>query len=459
MHATAVERLSRDLLDPGGLQISGVTSESSYYSPYSVVVALLTRVTGASAISALSLMAPILVALLCFGFYRFVRLFHSGMWFPVFALAVTLTLWGIDMWAWSGFLSVYSLPIGLPLPSVAASALMFLVWTMLARAFDDPRAWRWAGLASLATLIVLVHQLTALNTAIGCVAIAIWKLPKLDSRVIPGLLACVASCVLLAISWPYYSVVSLLGSSAIDGSHGVLYDQMWLYQGLIVLALPALWLRFRRDRRDVFVWMAALGFLVVAAGWVTGHYTYARALPLLMLAAQLALVLEIYRLRDINLQAKIWTYATTATCVLALALNCGNVLYVLPPSETLAKVQFHLGRNPVPPDYGWLRDFTSTNDVIVTDDLYARRIVTAHGLFTVAPGWEDPVVADTTDRAEAEERFFATDSPKQRSDITMTYGVDWVLDVPEGPEYNPASGDSSLVAIGPDGQRLYRLGV
>ncbi|MGH8877503.1 MAG: hypothetical protein ACRD0P_09200 [Stackebrandtia sp.] len=455
VHATAVDRLSRDLLDPGGLQITGATAESSYYSPYTVVVAMLSQVSGASAVTALSWMAPPAVALLCFGFYRFVRLFSAELWFPVFALAVAVTLWGWDMWTWSGFLSVNSLPVILPLPSVVASALMFLVWTMFARAIAEPRAWRWTGMASLATLIVLTHQITALNTAIGCLAIAVWRFPKLDSRVLPGLLTCLGVSIALVISWPYYSVVALLGSGAVDGSHQVLYSQPWLHFGFAVLGLPALWLRWRRDRRDVLVWMAVLGLMAVAAGWVTGHYTYARVLPVPMVAIPLALVLEIYRNRCNILGTRLWTAATALTCSLALAVNSGNLLYVLPPTPALADVQFHLNRNPVPTDYSWLRDVTSRGDVVMTDDLQARRIITAYGLFTVAPGWQDPVVPDTDNRGAAVERFFTDSDVRDRAAIAREYGVDWILDVPGGVEY--AAGDAEPPASGPEGQRLYRV--
>lgn len=461
VHATAVDRLSRDLLDPGGLQIAGGSTESSYYSPYTVVVALLTQFTGTSAVTALSLMAPVMVALLCFGFYRFTRLFHDGVWFPVLALAAALSLWGVEMWAWGGFVSVYSLPVTLPLPSTLATALMFLVWTMLARALRDPRAWRWAGLGSLATLIVLVHQLTAFNTAIGCAAIVIWRWRELDSRVVPGVLACVGSCVVVALSWPYYSVVSLLGSGSLDGPHAELYTQLWRYQGLILLALPALWLRLRRDRRDVFGWMFLLAAVVLAVGWPTGRYTSARVLPLLMLAGQLALVIEIYRIRGTiqwqRLRTRLWAAATVASCLGAFLLNSGNVLYLLPPSQTLDGIQAQVNRNPIPPDYGWLSDFTDTGDVVVTDDATVDRLVTAHGVYTLAPGWRDPAVPETDERIALAQRFFATASIAERTDIVAAYDLGWVIDMPGGPEYDPVGGDSALVAVGPDGQRLYRL--
>lgn len=460
-HATAVDRLSRDLIDPGGLQITGATTESSFYSPYTVVLALLSQFTGASAVTTLSLMAPVVVALLCLGFYRFTRLFHDGVWFPVLALTVVLSLWGLQMWAWSGFLSVYSLPVTLPVPATLATALMFLVWTMLVRALREPRAWRWTALAAVATLIVLTHQLTALNTAIGCVAIVIWRFHDLDPRRVSGMLTCVGSCLLVALSWPYYSVTVLLGSNAIDGSHAVLYEQWWWYQGLIVLALPAVWLRLRRDRRDVFGWMFLLAVAGLALGWVTGRYAAARVLTVVMLAGQLALVLEIYRLRGTilrnHLSVRLWTATTVAACLGALVLNCGNLLYILPPSTGLDRVQSQLGHNPIPADYGWLPDFTDTGDVVVTDDLEAGRIVTAYGVYTLAPGWRDPVVLETTARIAVSKRFFAAPEAADRSDIAADYGLDWVLDVPGGPRYRPAGGTSTLVAVGPNGQRLYRI--
>ncbi|NEC48202.1 hypothetical protein G3I18_06380, partial [Actinospica acidiphila] len=85
---------------------------------------------------------------------------------------------------------------------------------------------------------------------------------------------------------PYFDVFALAGDSSVDAMHRRLYLDLAGQFGLALLGLPALWLRARRSRRDPLVLMFALDCAVVAYGWVSGHYTYGRALGLTLLPLQ-----------------------------------------------------------------------------------------------------------------------------------------------------------------------------
>lgn len=460
VHATAVERLSTNLLAPGGLQITGTVGDSSYYSPYTVLLAVISQTTGLSAVAVLSLVSPLIVALFCYAFWRFCRLFRTGSWFTVMALGVVLTLWGVRMWAWSGFLSVFSLPVTLPLPSTVASAFMLLLWALLAEALARSRWSLWGWITLAATAIVLTHQLTAVNTAIGCLAILVWRWHYIRrSQFVAGLVS-MAVVIGAVATWPYYSVWELLGSPAIDSPQQTLYTSPLWYQGLVLLSIPALWSRWRADRRDVLVLMTAIAMTVVVFGGVTGNYTYVRMLAPAMLAAQIAVAVTLHqRWRDRAPGWRVWRNTTVVACLGSLLVNGGNVLYALPPAVPIEQIQAKVGRNPVPADYSWLSGYLSRGDVVITNDTTARRIITAYGFYTVMPGWEDPVVPDTSARVADVALFFNPDTDvATKARVTTTWSVSWVLLVPDQENTTTGLGTSAtLVTVGPDGQRLYAV--
>lgn len=459
VHATAVGRLSHNLLNPGGLQVAGMSVDSSYYSPYTVLLAMIAQTANLSPVTTLSAMAPVSAALLCFGFYRFSRVFSTGRWFAVMAAGIAVALWGSTMWAWSGLMNVFGLPIILPLPSTVATALMLLAWALLVRAIAAPRLWRWLALAAIATLIVLIHPLTAAATAVGATALLIWRLSDIRPTAWRGLAVATVLSGVLALTWPYYSVLDLFGSHAIDESNQWLYRQPWRYEGMIVLAVPALWLRWRRCRRDSLVWMAGLSLAVIAIGAVTGNHAYIRLLAITMLAAQLALAAELYACRPWkDLLTRAWTAVTATACAAVVVLNSGNLLYALPPSQFLSSVQYQLGRNPLPPDYSWLAGHAAPGDVVITDDLLTRRVITGYGLYTVSPGWQDPVVPDSGQRAADEIDFFdLTTTSLAKRHILERWSVDWILIVSPESVFDTSLGLTPRTATGPDGQRLYAV--
>ncbi|HZE39426.1 MAG TPA: hypothetical protein VE172_11510 [Stackebrandtia sp.] len=454
VHVTAVNRLSQDLLDPGGLQTAGTGVESVYYSPYTVVLALLAQLTGLSGATVLSLAAPAWAALLCFAFFRFARLFGDGAWYPVIAMGIAVTLWGWRMWADGGLLDIFGLPVTLPLPSTMATAFMLLVWTLVVRVIDQPRVWPWMAIAALATLILLCHPATAVGTGAGCVALLIWRGPSLDARAIAGLAASLAAVAVAVFTWPYYPVAALLGSAA-DPTPTTLYAAAWPCAIFVLLASSALWSRLRADRRDPLVWTVVLCLVAAVVGELTGYRAVAATLPPLMIAAQLALAVELYRRRGQPRAARWWAAAVTMACAVGLLFNIGNLLYALPPNAYVTEFQARVGYSPQPADYAWLSEYAAVGDTVLADDLEANRIITAYGVYTVAPGWRDPVVPDTTARRTAAALFFSGDTePAARDDIVRRYHVNWILYVKGDNRILPSI--ASLVVVGPAGQRLYR---
>ncbi len=304
-HAAVVERLKADLLDPRHPMADLPGAGSAYYSPYAVAQGAVARLTGLGGWEVVRLAGPVNLLVLLTGLGRLVRVLTPRPWAPVLALAAMTLLWGTERAWWSGYLGLMSMTGNLGYPSAFAIGLAFWAWALTGARARDPRRVRYvgpsglrgftgyAGLGVLYGLILLVHPITAVGAALGAVAfVAGWQ--RGWRRAVAGRWAVTgATAVVTAATWPYFDVFALAGDGSVDAMHRVLYRDLPGQFWLALLGLPALWLRARRSARDPLVLLFALDCLVVAYGWVSGHYTYGRILGLTLVPLQFALAVEL----------------------------------------------------------------------------------------------------------------------------------------------------------------------
>ncbi|MBO4276076.1 hypothetical protein, partial [Microbispora triticiradicis] len=130
MHAAVLERLRTDLFHPGNPLVDADTP-SPYYSPWTVLLALLSSATGWSTFSVLRLAALVDLALLLTGVRAFVRTLSTRRAAVPLALLCLLFLYGVRLFAWSGVPGLTSLALTLAYPSAFAFGLSFHLWALL----------------------------------------------------------------------------------------------------------------------------------------------------------------------------------------------------------------------------------------------------------------------------------------------------------------------------------------
>jgi hypothetical protein len=442
VHAATVERLRENLTHPGNPLVAA-DGPSPYYSPYPLMLALLARLTGLSAVTLLAIAGPLVIVLLLWGLRAFVRTLSDRPLAPVLALVFLLVLWGLQPRVWSGFFSLWALPFVAAFPSTLALALTLLLWAGLTR---DPGRWRWIGLGVLAALVVLIHPFTAVMAGLGALALVAGRARRLSRGGWLRLAGAVGVAALAVAVWPYYPFTALLpASQALDSIHRPLYDRPWLFFGLLVLTLPALWVRWRRDRLDPLVLLFAGAAVLVALGWVTGRYALGRLWPAVALAGQLALAVELARARR-------WLPVAAVACAVGLVVQGSNLLYLVPvPPKVHTATHMYVDW----PTYSWIARYTRPGDVLLTSDFYAVRSVGAYGLYTVAPAWPDPFLPDEAQRrSDLLVMLRGSTDAVTRAALFRRYHVRWVLAMPN--RWYPVDG-RPLVATGPGGERLYEV--
>ncbi|MFJ6214286.1 hypothetical protein ACIQGZ_13255 [Streptomyces sp. NPDC092296] len=456
LHTAVIGRLAAHLTDPGNPLVRENTP-SPYYSPWMLLLAAVRRLTGLPPRGVLSLAAITGCTLLVSGVYRFVRTLTEQRWAPVLALPLVVLLWGWQVFTWSGWVELTSLTLTLCYPSTLALGLALHLWAWLQR--EARAGWRplpTLALGALGALVLLVHQFTGAVGLLGAAAVVMAAPSSRSARALLRLAVAVAVLAALLAAWPYYDFWKLLSVGDLESIHRNLYRDLLPRYGLALLALPALVARARRHRlRDPLVLLPLLGAAVFTAGGLTGHWSWGRVWPAVMLPAQLALAVEVT-----GLAAGRWRRAAGAVVATALAVGAWTQLgvagYLLPGHEA-AFARAEVDRIPAWGDDSWAAPYVHPGETVLTRDYYALRMIPALGAYTVAPAYPDPFLPDEQQRRRDTYAFFDRDTPAGCGKaILLRYHVGWIIKSPdEGPV--PADPLYATVATGPHGERLVRV--
>ncbi|TQL22197.1 hypothetical protein [Streptomyces sp. SLBN-134] len=434
-HAAVVERLKDDLLHPRHPMADLPGAGSPYYSPFALAQGGFARLTGLGGWEVLRLTGPVNLLVLLSGIGRFVRVLTPRPWAPVLALGAMTLLWGLERAWWSGYLNLMSMTGNLAYPSALAIGLAFWAWALTGALARNAGAVRYVGpsglrpvpgyaaLGALYGLILLVHPITAVAAALGAVALIAgwqrrWGPAALGRWALTGAVA-----LLTAACWPYFDVFALAGDDSVDAMHRRLYLDLGGQFGLALLGLPALWLRARRTSwRDPLVLMFVLDCLMVAYGWVSGHYTYGRILGLTLVAPQFALAVELAAPRPWPVWRRLLGGAAAAgACAGFLTVQAGAVVpagFEQPPSW---------------PDYAWAARHIGPGEVVIADGYYAVHAIAGYGPNLAAPAWPDAALDEKERlRRAADVRAYLDpgSSRAERAAVVRRYHARWVLLTP-----------------------------
>lgn len=452
-HAAVVERLKANLLHPRHPMADLPGAGSPYYSPYAVAQGAFARLTGLGGWEVVRLAGVLNLLVLLTGIGRLVRVLTPRPWAPVLALGAMTLLWGTERAWWSGYLNLMSMTGNLGYPSAFAIGLTFWAWALTgARARGQgqgrghghrpdrgvvryvgpsglPGLAGYVGLGALYGLILLVHPITAVAAALGAVAfVAGWQRgwrPGARGAVVVRWGATAGTAVLVAGGWPYFDVFALAGDSSVDWMHRRLYADLGGQFWLALLGLPALWLRWRRGSwRDPLVLLFTLDCLVVAYGWVSGHYTYGRILGLTLVPLQFALAVELTAPRPWGgLRQMLGGAAAVGACVGFLTVQGGAVVPRVLDPIGLEQPSFW-------PSYAWVARHVAKGEVVISDGHFAPRSLPGYGPNLAAPIWPDPAL----DERERERRladvraYLAPDSTRAgRTAVARRYHARWLL--------------------------------
>ncbi|WP_052509617.1 hypothetical protein [Kitasatospora griseola] len=471
-HASTIWRLRENLSHPTSPMIDLPGDGSPYFSPYQLFGALVSLATGLVPLKTLHLLAVMNVVLVITGLGALVRALTPNRWAPVVALFSYFFLWGVDVSVWSGYESFVSFSLGLSYPSAFGAGVMFWIWALTLRLLgrvpdraplSDSLLVRiplhlLLGVALFSVL--LSHPFTGIVLCMGMAGIMIGSLRVIVLRdwLLWALSAAVVTVGVLA--WPYWSVLELKQSAALDDMHRGLYNHPLNWFGFaLLLGLPAMVARFRRNRLDPVVLTFALVGATVAYGWFSGHYSWGRAYPGVIVMLQLAAALEAARIPWRQWTRNYFTGIMAICLVFGMWVQSGVMFYLVPknhfPKGVVENVQ---AWNPWP-GYTWAGKYLKYGDVVMATGERPLVQLPAYGYYTVEAGYPDPAIdqAVLDQRKKDTDEFFAKDTTNTRkTELLRQYHADWVMllpkdgEVPTGPEFQ-------VVTKSPQGEYLIKV--
>lgn len=420
-HAAVVRELATHPWSPSHPEL-GIDAPHAFISPWSLLVAAISRLAGVDAVRALGIAGVLDLLVLLAGIRLFVERVCPGRGARAsfYALLFTLLLWGRSPWVYSGVFNLLSLGYVLPYASAFAAGVALLAAAFWARRLPAPGPGT-VVVAALAAGFLLVTHPPAWCFLLAAMA-AFVLAARGGRRAWIGFLIAAAASAGLAALWPYYPVLELVasGQSAFHASNKFMYERVLSRAFPALLALPlAAWSLRARWRNPLLLSAAALAVIYVY-GQISRAWNFGRSLPwLIFLAhAQIASSLAAAEDRWISSPAlrRLAPLVVTAACV-AFAF-WWQVRPVFEVAETDKDVRKELG---------FLATATGQYDVVLAD-FDTGWYVPAFGGKVIASRHPVAFVASHQDRVRDVQRFFTAGPDRAgREAIIARWGARFVL--------------------------------
>jgi len=441
-HAAAARQLGADPLHPGH-PIFNVDEPHQFYSPYALALGLIARISGLSIVTVLAAAGLANLLLFTAALWLFVDRLLKRRQAATYALLFVLFLWGANAWTFSGFFHFRILPFVLPYPATFAAALVLLtLWIHLRfLASGNPRYLIPELL--LTTVVLLTHPVDIVVLATGMVGLTASASGGQLTRRMLLMLATLALATLLAMLWPYFSLVDLL-----LGSDNQLYreqvnaDDRNMYVAVLgriwpmLVVLPVMCKRLlKRPCDGLVLWLVGL-LLAYGFGWISGIWSLGRLISAAMLVGAIVLADERVKATEflvtaspVRRCARRGVQVGTVALLAVGAFYARNGFAVLPDPVLAWIPENWVGDEVVLVDLSDYEFLTATvgDGAVVMADGFTPLAVAAYGGKVVSVPRPEAFV-DTVDRAVDSARFFDVATPKPvRQEILARYGVSFIL--------------------------------
>jgi hypothetical protein len=394
-----------------------------FSNPYALLVALATRLTGASAVTGLATAGIVNLVMLLVALRLFVRRFAPTAADAVafYLLLFMLLLWGLEPWDYSGFYHIHVIFHSLPYPSSFAFWLSLLLLALNEKRIADGAPILLLVIVPTSAVVLLTHPPTFLFLATGVVAMSVDARTRIREAVVA--LGSLAAAVGIALAWPYFPLWTLLTSvSEPHRRNAVMYAEPLMRTFPALLGLPPLVATdLRTGRCSIAAWLGML-LVIYVFGWVTAKYTYGRVVSYMVFLLQLELARFVAR-RETNTQGsgtriswQVWSAAAAAICVLVSARSLVSTARDLLASRTDA-------------DYTFLRDVVGQYDVMMADGpirgiipSFGGKLVSAQNPLAFVPEAEYEAR-----RADVHTFFSAATTQLEREALLRKYRASFVL--------------------------------
>lgn len=421
-HSAVVKALSEQLLYPDNPIIKSTTPHA-FFSPYSLLVAAFSRLTGFNSIYSLTGFAFFNLVFFIYSFYKFCKFLFRENYNLIAALCLLFILFfnGEQPFQWSGFYHIRVLNYVLPYPSTFALSITFLILAMLAKCDVSTNLLNSVILIILSSIVFITHPTTAIFLYIGITSLNLFLIDSSTRKSISKSAIFIFSSIALGLIWPYYNMLDLLLGNGDDFNldSKILYMDILQKNWPVMLALPALFLLKDKIVR-FFILAIFLMVLVLIMGYLTKVYGFSRLISNVMMCAHFLTAYIVV----VHLKEPV-TYSKACFLVLGVAiiisLNSNRHLYLYPLNIFRKKDTAYYEK------YSFLKSKVTSDDIVLSDPESSFILISYNGKVISSKRplyWID----DIQERRNAVHSFFTNEtSDSQRDSILQKYQPDYIL--------------------------------
>ena len=427
-HSAVVRELSTHPFHPVH-PLFNVPTSHPFFSPYLLLVGLLSRTLLLTPVNALIIAGILNLAFLLISLRLFINTFFNKYQDAVsfYSLILILFTWSAYAWDWSGFIHFKILGFILPYPATFSIAATFLTFALYNKGLEGFKLGNLFLSLILTAIIAITHPTTSVFTILGIVSISLHHYKNIQLKaIITGILLLVGAFI-LSLLWPYYSILELItnNSAEFNTSSDTFYKNISLIWPTLILlpfAMPTIISRIKRNKFDALIILLSSAILVYLVGFFTGQFGVGRIISLIAILIQILLAAQLAKLENIKLVTKSWSALPVVFYVLIIiSFNHNNRAVISRAYMGLRGIQHNYY------DYNILEKNVGQYDIILSD-IESSWMIPTFGGKVIASKHPAHWIDDHSNRREAISNFFSKDVQyTEKISIINKYLVDYIF--------------------------------
>lgn len=428
------------------------TSEGSrYYTPISVLAAMIGRAVALSPYALFDYMGAITLVGLAGGCWSFGRKYFQSPWAPLLLLLSLLFSWG-EPQPHAGFHNYATWIASASYPSSIALVFGLFLWTT---ALNVVERRSWAGLAFLAVfsgVLLLTHQLSGAIMLVGAGSF-VWFHPRASIGDRAICLATIGTGCLATLAWPYFHIIDVLASTGDDRWKSIFEERNRFSTAVLAAVVPAVGIIGFRKPSGAFrlelIAPAALFLVAYLVLEVRGSPIAHRLPPAFIIFCQLGIVWLVLEHWE-----RIWNSSSLRVCVLVVlaVLLFGSIAASV--SACVRDLQYRSAFGSTLETAEQVGRFLPPDSVSFASDDFVYPLQST-GRRVVSIPRPEPAAPSLGERQKATDRFFRLQTTEaERLELMERWGARYVVFIPH---HVSSALAAELRALGPS--KMFQPGV
>lgn len=361
-HSAVVNELSKNLIYPNNPIIKSDIPHA-FFSPYSVLVASFSKITGLNSIHSLAWFSFFNLIFFITSFYYFSKRIFKKNYITIASTSLVLIMlfWGESPFVWSGFSHIFTLHYVLPYPSTFALSL-----TLLSLGIVSKNNKRDSLIVIFFSSIVFIsHPTTAITLYIGIITLTFSSNDYSIKRCFIKSFILIFPSLILSLFWPYFNIIDLFISNSnnmdFHAQSLVMYSDIIKKNWPILFIIPS-FIFLNKDSIVMFFSLTIIALLLFyIGGYVFNFHGVSRVISSAMLFSHFLIAYGIIFLvskpKSFN---KIYLLFLFSAIIISISLNFRQLGHIALGAFKQKDIEYYNR-------FSFLKRLVKPNDIILSD--------------------------------------------------------------------------------------------